>query len=337
MNPRTLLTRLACLAILLAPAIARASADVTPPALVSLSFAPGSIDVSSSSQIIAITAEATDDSSGVEAISGYFRSPSGRQTVAFSMGYTQPESGTPLDAVYSTTVTFSTCAEQGTWTLASVEVTDECENSTLYAATASGSTVAFPAPDGIPIPTTINVTNSNPDLMTPQVTTFTYNPMSVDLTSTNMTVTAMITGSDISDGYFSFVSPSGKETKSGGFDSGELSNGVFTTTVTFDTACDEPGNWTLEYISADDGCGNSVSYGSSGLPLPTNTTVLSVTNPSPDVTAPMLESVGLSATMADVTNGPVSVTGSAVATDNISGVQSGSGYYRARTASIRSA
>src|SRR3982750_593986 len=79
-----------------------ATADLTPPQLVSIDFTPKSVDVSSASQTVTVTAHLTDDNTGVSDAAVQFGSPSSGQTV---YAYFSRISGTAQDGMYQTLIT----------------------------------------------------------------------------------------------------------------------------------------------------------------------------------------------------------------------------------------
>ena len=183
--------------------------------------------------------------------------------------------------------------------------------------------------------TAVNVTNANPDLGAPALVSISFSPASLDLSSTNKTVTVTAELSDTTSGVsgaeINFTSPSGNQSHSVTFDhfsmiSGTNTDGVYQGTVAFDT-CDQPGSWTLT-ASVTDNCQNTTSYGagSGSVAFPNGTvTTLSVSNAGADTTPPQLASLTLSSTTEDITNGVIlPVDGTAVASDNASGVLEGS-------------
>ena len=105
------------------------TADVTPPQLVSVDFTPKSVDVSSSSQTITVTAHVTDDNSGVSYVQPLFSSPSGQQSATAGLTLV---SGTAQDGIYQGIVTIPESAESGTWTMGQFWVGDVVGNSLSY-------------------------------------------------------------------------------------------------------------------------------------------------------------------------------------------------------------
>lgn len=340
MNSIQLRNSILCLAILLLPAAAWATPDVTPPALVSYSFAPSSVDVSATSQTIAATVEATDNSSGVASIYSYFLSPSGNQQFSIYFQYSSDNfdsdlfAGTPLDGMYSSYGVLGTCSEPGLWTLTGITVTDACGNSTSYAAKASGATLAFPAntATALVVTNTNNISPAAPPA--PAVTGFTFTPTSIDLSTTNA-ITVTVTGSNITSGNYYFRSPTGNESVGNDFTGGGAGiTGTFTSTTTFySPMCEESGTWTLEYVNVYDAasapCGNgtSKSYFTPSYPPGTPVTTLIVTNTNVDTSSPTLNSISLSSTAVDVTNGDATLNAIVNVTGSTGGFSNGYAIY----------
>ena len=111
------------------------TSDTTPPTLVDFSFTPTSVDTTSGSQTITVTAHITDDLAG-NAGPGYFSSPSqvrfvspsGNQSVWAMMSGHERISGTPTDGVYEYTLTLPQFSEQGTWHVAYLMLVDQVGN-----------------------------------------------------------------------------------------------------------------------------------------------------------------------------------------------------------------
>jgi len=96
---------------------------------VSVDFTPKSVDVSSSSQTITVTAHVTDDNSGVSYVQPLFSSPSGQQSATAGLTLV---SGTAQDGIYQGIVTIPESAESGTWTMGQFWVGDVVGNSLSY-------------------------------------------------------------------------------------------------------------------------------------------------------------------------------------------------------------
>jgi hypothetical protein len=102
--------------------------DSEPPEVVSFNFDPKSVDASTSSQEITITARTTDDLSGLDQGSIRFYSPSQSQSTNAWFSFNQRISGDDLDGVYECKMTLPQYSEAGTWKLDYISVYDEVGN-----------------------------------------------------------------------------------------------------------------------------------------------------------------------------------------------------------------
>src|SRR6185503_9363951 len=100
-----------------------ARADTTPPALLSFAFSPASIDTTSGSAGVVVTARITDDLSGVASMRVVF-SHRDVMTEPHDCETTVPASGTALDGVFTCTAVFPQFSESGTWRVFVVELSD---------------------------------------------------------------------------------------------------------------------------------------------------------------------------------------------------------------------
>ncbi len=297
--------------------------DATAPALVSIDFTPKSVDVSSASQDVTVTAQLTDNSSGVQYAQAYFDSPSKTQHVTFFLALT---SGTATNGTFQNTESIPAGAEPGTWKLSRVELTDAVGNVVEYGPTLT------PFPIGTP--TDLAVTSTAPDTTAPTLVSLDFTPKTVDVTSAAqvVTVTAHLTddntGVQFAEVYFS--SPSAAQTAFASFalTSGTGTDGSYTASVTIPKN-GEPGTWKLNRVDLQDNASNSVQYGPgfsrsfpSGMP-----TDLSVQNANVDTTAPTLVSLSFSPPSVDVRTAAKTVTVTAHITDNKSGVQHAEVYF----------
>ena len=105
--------------------------DNAPPALVSVSVSPGTIDTGSISQSIAITLNITDSLSGLRSASLYFKDPNSDSQFNISgfVFYTQVSSGDAQDGVYVINSTIPQGSLDGTWTF-DVFLSDQVGNRT---------------------------------------------------------------------------------------------------------------------------------------------------------------------------------------------------------------
>ncbi len=113
--------------------------DTEPPQLVNFSFAPTSVDTSTSSQDITFTWEITDDIAGLLSCCSptqlLFKSPSGAQSQHTSVTPLNLISGSAINGIYESVLTLPQYSETGVWQIEYLMVVDEIGNSQyLYSA-----------------------------------------------------------------------------------------------------------------------------------------------------------------------------------------------------------
>ena len=86
--------------------------DTAPPQLMTFSFSPSTINVTSGAQPVTVTARVTDNLSGTSFVQVGFQNPSGLQGVAAALPRI---SGTPLDGIYQGTVSIPQFGQAGIW------------------------------------------------------------------------------------------------------------------------------------------------------------------------------------------------------------------------------
>jgi len=104
-----------CLIVLaIAPTAAVAQvSDTTPPTLVGLNVSPITIDVTSSSQSVTVTANITDDLSGFRHLYVVFLSPSEKQQRYRYIYASEHPSEDPTDGIFSGAIDFPVYSEEG--------------------------------------------------------------------------------------------------------------------------------------------------------------------------------------------------------------------------------
>lgn len=125
--------------------------DQTYPVFHSLALTPSSVSVAGGAQTVTVTANLTDDRSGIGSFEFTATSPSGNQSARCSAA--APTSGDMLNGTWSCTVSIPADAEAGSWKI-TVRATDRAFNYQTYGLQPDGSTIAFPSG----YPTAITVT-----------------------------------------------------------------------------------------------------------------------------------------------------------------------------------
>src|SRR5258706_366019 len=103
--------------------------DTQPPVLTSFTFSPMAVNTTTSSANVTVTAQFTDDLSGVNYGVVFLTSPSGNQSHAATLIFS---SGTVLDGTFVGTATFPAFGEPGTWTVSYLYVYDFVYNQRSY-------------------------------------------------------------------------------------------------------------------------------------------------------------------------------------------------------------
>jgi Secretion system C-terminal sorting domain len=160
--------------------------DNAAPALVSFVTAPISVDVSTSSKIVTVTANLTDNLSGVRTVSANIKLPNGSTINSFG---TLPLPLTALDGLWEMQFTIPKFTLGGPANIISLNAVDTAGNQITYSA------------KSMPILGTIGDTiftiiNSNPDNVAPSLASFTVTPPSVNITLAAKSIAVTATASD---------------------------------------------------------------------------------------------------------------------------------------------
>lgn len=306
-----------CTILLLLVAIAFASPalgqDTQPPVVTSFTFSPMAVNTTSSAAAVSLTAQVTDNLSGVALVNVIFVSPSHEYSV--SSGNLGLTGGTDLNGTWTGSVTIPAYTEAGAWAVFDVEVVDNVENSAFYY-TSQLQSLGFP--------TSLQVT-SNQDTQPPVLTGFTFSPTAVNTTTNSATVnlTAQVTDnlSGVALVNVLFVSPSGDYSVSSGnlgLISGTDLNGTWAGTVVI-PAYTEAGAWSVKDIEVIDDVQNTANYSTSGIQSLGFPTTLLVTS-NQDTQPPVLTAFTFSPMSVNTSTNSAIVNLSAQVTDNLSGV-----------------
>src|SRR2546425_8584041 len=134
-------TSLAAFGVSIQLYVASNPSDSQPPQLTGLTIRPSVINTASSGQNVQVEITATDDRSGVSfapdtpfashAFAGFFRSPSGAQTVSTDLSSGEFVSGIPTNGTWRFTAAFPQFSEEGTWKI-TVALKDAVRNLSTY-------------------------------------------------------------------------------------------------------------------------------------------------------------------------------------------------------------
>jgi IPT/TIG domain len=287
-----------------------------PPVLASLAISPSTINTSSSSETVKVTAEITS-TPGVSSGSVQFASPNGGEVTeraAFSK-----VSGTAKKGVWEAVVPFKQYIAPGTWRVTTLNMTDT-EGTTTRLASAQLTAKGFPS--------SVSVTSVE-DNQPPVLASLSISPTTVNTTASNqtVTVTAHITDnlSGLASASIGFKSPSGQHTtERASFSkvSGTATDGVYEAKVTFRRYI-APGPWKVSSLHMVDNVENEISLGSRRLEakgFPDTVQVESIEDEAP----PAIAGFAITPGSVNVASSSQTVTVSAHITDDLSGVASAS-------------
>jgi len=130
--------------------------DTQPPVLTSFTFSPMAVNTTTSSATVTVTAQITDNLSGVRYGDAYFVSPSGAQSVGCDMGLV---SGTDLTGTWQCSFTVPAYSEAGTWTVNYAFAVDNVGNEAFYYAS-NLTALGFPTQLIVDSATTVTLASS---------------------------------------------------------------------------------------------------------------------------------------------------------------------------------
>lgn len=296
--------------------------DTTPPHLVSFSFTPNSVDVFASAQSITFTANLTDDLAGIAYVCVQLSSPSRQQTTQ-SQCLSQI-SGTALSGVFQGPVSIPQSAEAGTWVVSLVQVGDSAGNN-LNLFTADLQALGFP--------TSLTVNSAAPDTQPPSVTSITFLPSSINVSSgpQNLTMSLNLTDNQSGVDFNRFLefritlrSPSGRQEQYVSaqdlqLTSGTPLNGTWQATRLLPRYM-EAGTWQISSMWLSDLAGNQVFLPTSTLQSMGITTNFAVISSPADISPPQVTGFTFSPPVIDTATSFRFVTVRMTVTDNLSGV-----------------
>lgn len=288
-------------------------ADSTPPNITGFTFTP-SINTTSGPADVTVNFTLTDDLA-INSGSVYvgFIGPSGKTR---GNTYTVPASPAITSKTDSMTISFPKFAEQGTWKVSFIIVTDAAGNTLVLDPTGALGTY----PSGFAsVLTVTSATDNTP----PNITVFSFTPASITTTSQAQDVTVHFTVSDdaagVSSVYAAFISPSGQTTRGTTVNSGDPDFALNQLKINF-PKLSEAGTWKVSLIIVTDAAGNALLLDTAAAAGPpynfaTNLEVITI----PDTQAPSL-TPGISLTPSLIGSGGGNVTVHFTVTDDASGV-----------------
>lgn len=297
--------------------------DTTPPTLVGFDFFPKFVDVTTDDAEVHFTVEATDDLSGIQQIEVTFRSPSFGQSVNGSLWIW---SSGELHVQDSGVITIPKFSEAGDWEVSHISLRDQTGNNQYIDSFTLQS---------LGLPSTLGVTSGVQDSTPPEITSLSFEPAVIDVSSGPQSITFTIGLSDSPAGVtfdcnpycylgFDLVSPSGNQRQSEvdtNFTqvSGTAENGIWQVTVTLPQYA-EAGVWNLGRLIVRDKAGNEDFVDQSRLHAKGFATAFTVVSSPSDTQTPQLTNFTIAPTFIDTTVSDAAITFTLEATDDLSGV-----------------
>lgn len=295
--------------------------DTQPPVMTSFSFSPSSVDVSAGPQNLTFTATATDDFSGVNAVSITISLPNGNyESVNATLS-----SGTSLSGIWVANFVIPAGSQPGQGTLVLVLVTDVSNKNSVY------TSANFP----INSTPTFAVINTGPlDNIPPALVSFVIAPIPVDVSASSeiITLTARLTDnlSGVRTVSANIKLPNGSTINSLGTLPLPLTalDGMWEMQFTIPKfTLDGPAN--IISLNAVDTSGNQITFSAMSMPIlgTIGDTIFTIINSNPDNIAPSLASFTFipdPPTVINITTEAKNITVRANATDNTAGVKSAS-------------
>jgi hypothetical protein len=236
------------------------NADIEPPTLASLAISPSSINTTTASETVTVTAQITDNLSGFEHGSVVFESPNGK--VLTNIATFSKISGSATSGLYEAKVIFRPYVQPGTWKVSNVNLTDAVGNE----ANLSASQL-----EGKGFPATVHVESAE-DTEPPALAGLSIAPATINTATANqdVSVTAQVTDnvSGFKTGAIQFESENGKHlTGRASFNtrvSGTETSGSWEAVVTFKQSL-ESGTWKVASLTLLDNAGNEVTLSAAQL------------------------------------------------------------------------
>ncbi len=310
--PRALFVcALATAAAAAVPGAALAACDTFPPTFLSVSLNKTSLNTTNGPDTVRCTMQWSDDLSGVDTASCTIAAPTPPVGATYQQQFAScsadtPSAGTRLNGTFACDITLPRYSQSGTWSLMSVSARDAVGN--------QGA--------GFPPPTTLTVT-SNPDVVAPAITAFSFTPTSVNVSSGSAVVTCNATITDALSGVNFFNCAFGADTPTPSEDThgmgcnamapttGTRNNGTWSCSITVPRYA-QSGNWTASAFVFD-----NMNNFTTTTPAPPPKLVVTST---PDVTPPTLTAFSFTPTSIDPQTGAKTVECTMTFTDSPTGV-----------------
>ncbi len=299
--------------------ITQASEDLFAPNLVALELAPANLDTRFGPDATTFTLRVTDNLSGFEVGEVTMHSESGAASRSSTFGAAVRTYGIAIDGIYEFELVFPRYADEGTWQVSSVSISDRVGHERTYdaqelvAAGFGGLTVDV-------------VSAPNPDTEAPELVDLSLTPATIDVSAGDQPVgfTAQVSDdlAGFAYGRLELASPSGTQHRAVSFGG----NGTTDETHEFDIAFlqyGEAGPWSVTSLWLTDAVGHVGTYTGADLIALGFPTTVDVASDPEDVTAPTLTEFEFGPPVVNVIEGDAGFEFSLRVTDDLSGLTSG--------------
>ena len=296
--------------------------DNEAPRFVSVSWTPNSVDSSTSSQVITVTARITDDLSGLKSGGITFFNSTSTQSLGAGFNRANRVSGSATDGVYQALLTVPRGSALGDWAVGYAYLSDAA-NSLRSVSRADWESAGFPS-----VFRQVG-SGASTDVTPPQVLSFAISQTTIDTSAADqrVTVTARITdaGSGVSlGGTVTLTGPNSVSSVFGmaSLISGNSADGTYQFDVTV-PRYSASGTWALS-LSVSDRMGNTTSLSSSDLSSAGFPSSVSQVGAG-DSQAPQLAAFSLTPGSVSTSVSSARLTFTLRATDDLSGLRSSCG------------
>jgi predicted DNA binding CopG/RHH family protein len=275
--------------------------DFNAPVISSFTFSPDTIDITSQSQVVTVRVLA-NDLTGVKNTGLVYIQLSSNVTATQQTGWPKLVSGTVKNGTWEVAITIPKGLAPGDWSISMNGWSDSLNNSTnSYSASKQ-----------------LVVKNSNPpDIKAPVISSFTFSPDTIDITSQSQVVTVRVLANDLTGVkntglVYIQLSSNVTATQQTGWPklvSGTVKNGTWEVGITIPKGL-APGKWSISMNGWSDSLNNSTNSYS------TSSQLVVINSKPPDVNAPVISSFTFSPDTLDITYQSKIVTVTILATDS---------------------
>ena len=275
--------------------------DFNAPVISSFTFSPDTIDITSQSRVVTVRVLA-NDLTGVKNTGLVYVQLSSNVTATQQTGQPKLVSGTVKDGTWEVGITIPKGLAPGKWSISMNGWSDSLNNSTNSYSTSSQLVV---------------INSKPPDVNAPVISSFTFSPDTIDITSQSRVVTVRVLANDLTgvkNTGLVYVQLSSnvtatQQTGQPKLVSGTVKDGTWEVGITIPKGL-APGKWSISMNGWSDSLNNSTNSYS------TSSQLVVINSKPPDVNAPVISSFTFSPDTLDITYQTKIVTVTILATDS---------------------